>query len=85
MLYNFVQCGGSIDEFDRMTVGSVIDFIMTWVQMREKATKQNSKRNNNTEMKQGETVTYGKIDEETYRKQQEEFLKNGEGGYDYSW
>ena len=64
--YNFIECGGTIEEFEKLSVGEVIDFIYTYINMKNKQTQSNNKNNNNknNNRSQGETETYG-VDPET--------------------
>ena len=62
--YNFLECGGTIEEFERMSVGEVLDFIHTYINMRSKTTKQNNKQQQKQNTSQGEKETYG-VDPET--------------------
>ena len=62
--YNFLECGGTIEDFERMSVGEVIDFIHTYINMRSKTTKQNNKNNNKqNNTSQEDTICYGRVDE----------------------
>ena len=61
--YNFIECGGTIEEFEKLSVGEVIDFIYTYINMKSKQTNQNNNNKNNNRS-QGETFSYG-VDPET--------------------
>ena len=65
--YNFIECGGTIEEFEMLSVGEVIDFIYTYINMRSKTTKQNNNNNNNNNRQnnrqQEDTIFYGRVDE----------------------
>lgn len=54
-----------------MSVGEVIDFIHTYINMRSKTTKQNNKQQQKQNTSQGEKETYG-VDPETLRRWQME-------------
>ena len=47
-----------------MSVGEVLDFIYTYINMRNKTTKQNNKQQQQQNTNKGETETYG-VDPET--------------------
>lgn len=62
--YNFIECGGTIEDFERMSVGEVIDFIYTYINMKSKQTNQNNNNNNKQNNRsQGETFSYGRVNE----------------------
>ena len=61
--YNFLECGGTIEEFEMLSVGEVIDFIYTYINMRSKTTKQNNKQQQKQNTSQEDTICYGRVDE----------------------
>lgn len=67
MKYNFVQAGGDQNSFDQMTLGDVLDFILTFIEMNGKKKNPNQKDNR----VKGETETFG-VDPETLKRWQEE-------------
>ena len=65
--YNFIECGGTLEEFEKLSVGEVIDFIYTYINMKSKQTqsnnKNNNKQNNRQNISQEDTICYGRVDE----------------------
>ena len=62
--YNFIECGGTIEEFEMLSVGEVLDFIYVYVNMKNKQTNHNNKNNNkNNNRSQEDTICYGRVDE----------------------
>ena len=59
--YNFLECNGTIEDFERMSVGEVLDFIYTYINMKSKNTKQNNNQQKN--ISQEDTICYGRVDE----------------------
>ena len=60
--YNFIECGGTIEEFEKLSVGEVIDFIYTYINMKSKQTQNNNKNNNKqNNISQEDTVCYGRV------------------------
>lgn len=64
LYYNFNQCtGGSRQEFYELTIGEVLDIIVTYVNINSKNNKkQNNKNNNNSNVIKGEKETYYRVD-----------------------
>ena len=73
MKYNYVQAGGNPDTFDEQTLGDVLDFILTFIEMNSKKKNPNQKQDNRVK---GQTETFG-VSEETLRRWAEEEA-NGE-------
>ena len=68
MKYNYTQAGGNADTFDQQTLGDILDFILTFIEMNNKKKNPNQKQDNRVK---GETETYG-VDPETLKRWQEE-------------
>lgn len=69
MKYNYVQAGGNPDTFDEQTLGDVLDFILTFIEMNNKKKNPNQKQDNRVK---GETETFGVCEETRLRWEQEE-------------
>ena len=68
MKYNYSQAGGNPDTFDQQTLGDVLDFILTFIEMNSKKKNPNQKQDNRIK---GETETFG-VDPETLKRWAEE-------------
>lgn len=68
MKYNYTQAGGNADTFDQQTLGDILDFILTFIEMNNKKKNPNQKQDNRVK---GETETFG-VDPETLKRWQEE-------------
>ena len=57
MKYNYTQAGGNPDTFDEQTLGDVLDFILTFIEMNSKKKNPNQKQQDNRV--KGQTETFG--------------------------
>ena len=71
MKYNYTQAGGNADTFDQQTLGDILDFILTFIEMNNKKKNPNQKQDNRVK---GETETFGRADGKTL----EELLMEGD-------
>lgn len=69
MKYNYSQAGGNPDTFDQQTLGDVLDFILTFIEMNSKKKNPNQKQDNRIK---GETEFYGVCEETRLRWEQED-------------
>lgn len=69
MKYNYTQAGGNPDTFDGQTLGDVLDFILTFIEMNSKKKNPNQKQQDNRV--KGQTETFS-VSEETLRRWAEE-------------
>lgn len=72
MKYNYTQAGGNADTFEQQTLGDVLDFILTFIEMNSK--KKNPKQKDNRV--KGETETFG-VDPSTLARWAEEEAESG--------
>lgn len=68
MKYNYTQAGGNADTFDQQTLGDILDFILTFIEMNNKKKNPNQKQDNRVK---GETETFG-VDPETLKRWEQE-------------
>lgn len=69
MKYNYTQAGGNPDTFDQQTLGDVLDFILTFIEMNSKKKNPNQKQQDNRV--KGQTETFG-VDPSTLARWAEE-------------
>ena len=63
---NFVLCGGTITEFNELTLGEVIDFIVTYVNSKKEAQNQRSTDDKSHKEKKQPTkvkFSYGRVED----------------------
>lgn len=75
MKYNYTQAGGNPDTFDEQTLGDVLDFILTFIEMNSKKKNPNQKQQDNRV--KGQTETFG-VSPETLARWKAEEEANGE-------